>query len=111
MTIFWSGCWLGSMALAAGSAARATFLARFSAGLREHARRTTELAAHYLRLAAGGHFGADVHRLRNALLSSSDVARVAQLADDALAVGATSGADLVAGLLAGISAWLPVSGR
>jgi Protein of unknown function (DUF2877) len=107
---FLVGLLAGLDALAKGSAIRAAFLTGFRAGLAAHADRTTEIAAHYLRLAAGSHFGADLRRLRNALLSSSDVARVGHLADDALAVGATSGADQVAGLLAGISAWLsPVS--
>ena len=107
---FLVGLLAGLDALAKGSAIRAAFLTGFRAGIAAHADRTTEIAAHYLRLAAGSHFGADLRRLRNALLSSSDIARVEHLADDALAVGATSGADQVAGLLAGISAWLcPIS--
>ena len=104
---FLVGMLAGLDALVANSAVNAAFLTRFGTGLKAHAQRTTEIAAHYLRLAAEGHFGADLHRLRNVLLSSSDVARVAKLADDALAVGATSGCDLVAGVLAGMSAWLP----
>ena len=103
---FLVGLLAGLDAMAKGSANRAAFLTGFRAALAAHADRTTAIAAHYLRLAAGSHFGADLRRLRNALLSSSDVARVEHLADDALAVGATSGADQVAGLLAGISAWL-----
>ena len=98
---------LAGSPLATGSEARRAFLVRFADGVGALTGRTTALAAHHLRLAATGHFGADLHRLRNALLSSQDVARVEQLADDALAVGATSGSDLVAGLLAGVSAWLP----
>jgi hypothetical protein len=97
---FLVGLLAGLDALATGSAVRATFLTRFSDGLKVHADLTTGIAAHYLRLAAGGHFSADLHRLRNALLSSSEIARVEQLADDALAVGATSGSDQVASLLA-----------
>ena len=104
---FLVGMLAGLDALVADSAVNAAFLTRFGTGLKAHAQRTTEIAAHYLRLAVEGHFGADLHRLRNVLLSSSDVARVAKLADDALAVGATSGCDLVAGVLAGMSAWLP----
>lgn len=77
------------------------------AAIAARADHATALAAHYLRLAACGHFGADLHRLRHALVASHGVARVGQMADDALAAGATSGADLVAGLLAGVSAWLP----
>lgn len=104
---FLVGMLAGLDALAADSAVNAAFLARFGAGLKAHAQRTTVIAAHYLRLGTQGHFGADLHRLRNVLLSSGDVARVAKLADDALAVGATSGCDQVAGVLAGIFAWLP----
>jgi hypothetical protein len=68
---------------------------------------TTPIAAHYLRLAAGGHHGQPLIGLRNALLDTdrSDVV------DDALAcalgVGATSGADMVSGFLTGFAAWLP----
>src|SRR5207247_10356034 len=97
----------GLDALTTRVAVRESCRTHLSAGLMAHADRTTGIAAHYLRLAAGGHFSADLHRLRNALLSSGDIARVGQLADDALAAGATSGSDQVAGLLAGISAWLP----
>jgi hypothetical protein len=107
---FLVGMLAGLDALAPGIPPRMEFLTRFGAAVAAQADRTTELAEHYIRLAAGGHFGADLHRLRSALLSSSDVARVAQLADDALAAGATSGSDQVAGLLAGISAWLPSNG-
>ena len=103
---FLVGMLAGLDALTTGFAVRERFRTHLSAGLMAHADRTTEIAAHYLRLAAGGHFSADLHRLRNALLSSGDIARVGQLADDALAAGATSGSDQVAGLLAGISAWL-----
>lgn len=104
---FLVGLLAGLDPLAGDRTARATFLVHLGAGLASHAHRTTDVAAHYLRLAAGGHFGADIHRLRGAVLSASDLARVAQLADDALAAGATSGADMIAGLLAGFSAWLP----
>jgi len=57
-------------------------------------------------LAAGADFGAGCALTPQALLSLSDVACITQLADDALAAGATSGADRVAGLLFGLSAWL-----
>jgi len=68
-------------------------------------RRTTPIAAHYLRLAAQGHFNADVRNLRDALLCEHDLGCVEGVLDAALAVGATSGADMVTGLLAGIAAW------
>jgi hypothetical protein len=88
------------------SASRAAFVARLGGAVESQAIRTTAVAAHALRLAARGHFSADLHELRDALLSSGDVARVRRAADDALDVGATSGADRVAGVIAGVSAWL-----
>jgi hypothetical protein len=68
---------------------------------------TTPIAAHYLRLAAGGHYGQPLVGLRNALLDAdrSDVFDNALAC--ALGVGATSGADMVSGFLAGFAAWLP----
>jgi hypothetical protein len=104
---FLVGVLAGLDALATGSPVRTAFLARIGNEIIAHADRTTDVAAHYLRLAAEGHFSGDLNRLRNALLSWDGVAHVGQLADDALAAGATSGSDLVAGLLAGVSAWLP----
>jgi len=92
---------------AAQSPDRVAFVGVLSAAIVARTHLTTPIAAHCLRLAAGAHFTADLHRLRDALMSSGEVAPLRQLVDDALAVGATSGADRVAGLLAGISAWLP----
>lgn len=89
------------------SPVRASFLAVLSKAIVARAHLTTSIAAHCLRLAASAHFTADLHRLRDALMSSGEVALLRQWVDDALDVGATSGADRVAGLLAGISAWLP----
>jgi hypothetical protein len=96
---------LAALHALASSAARATFVARLGAALELQAHRTTAIAVHALRLAAHGHFSADLHRLRDGLLSSDDVAHVRRSADDALDVGATSGVDRVAGLVAGVSAW------
>lgn len=67
--------------------------------------RTTPVAAHFLRLAAAGHYGEAVCELRNALLAEPRRDLVGAALEAALAVGATSGADTVSGLLAGIGAW------
>ena len=71
--------------------------------------RTTPIAAHYLRLAAGGHYTEPLVRLRRALLCEDDVDVVDAALRTALAVGATSGADTVSGLSAGLRAWLPMA--
>ena len=71
--------------------------------------RTTPIAAHYLRLAEGGHYNSSLIVLRNALLSEDDGAVVDAALQRALAIGATSGADTVTGLLAGLRAWLPAA--
>jgi hypothetical protein len=80
--------------------------ARLGAALEAQCERTTAIAAHALRLAARGHFSADLVDLRDALLSSCDFAMLDRATDDALDVGATSGCDRVSGLVAGMSASL-----
>ena len=70
-------------------------------------RRTSPIAAHYLRLAAAGHYNEALLRLRDALRCEHDVAAIDAALHSALAVGATSGADTVSGLLAGLRVWLP----
>jgi hypothetical protein len=71
--------------------------------------RTTPIAAHFLRLAAAGDFTEPLVVLRQALVAGPDDDDVHHALRAALAVGATSGADTVSGLLAGLRAWaLPV---
>ncbi len=103
---FLVGLMSGLDVLAATSSIRTNFLRRLSAAISAQVATTTPIAAHHLRLAANGHFTADLHRLRDALLSANDVTSLQQSVDDTLALGATSGADLVAGLLSGVFAWL-----
>ena len=100
---------LGTLAQAEGE--RLAFLQSLSAAVDALAARTTVVSAHYLRLAAQGHFNADVTELAHALAGDDDSSVPAHL-DDALGaaldVGATSGADMVTGMLAGFRAWCPV---
>jgi hypothetical protein len=84
---------------------RHRFRGVLAAALTCRTHRTTPIAAHYLRLAAGGHYTEPLLRLRNALLCEDDGAVVDAALQSALAVGATSGADTVSGLLAGLLAW------
>ncbi len=94
-------------ALAQNDARRTGFCAALRARIASQVPRTTPIAAHCLRLAVGGHFSEPLLRLRDALLTQADEAQVDAALQRALAIGATSGADTVAGLLAGLSAWLP----
>ena len=85
------------------------FRAAMLAAIARGTPRTTPIAAHYLRLAAGGHFTEPLVDARDGLLCEPRQALVDAALCRALAVGATSGADTVSGLLAGLSAWLPLA--
>jgi hypothetical protein len=96
-------------ALAGDDAMRLRFQARLSARLADCEGRTTPIAAHCLRLAAQGHYAERLLCLRNALLAAESADTVGTAVDRALDCGATSGADTVSGLLAGLAAWLPAA--
>ena len=93
--------------LCRASLERASFVRSLSATVRTRASRTAVLSGHYLRLAADGHFNADVTRLAHAFVSSaaSDDFEMRNALDAAFVVGATSGADMVSGMIAGFRAW------
>jgi hypothetical protein len=96
----------GLDALMRGDERRRRFRDVMAVALSRRTHRTTAIAAHYLRLAAAGHFTEPVIRLRHALLCEEDREASDAALRSALAVGATSGADTVTGLLAGLRAWL-----
>jgi hypothetical protein len=85
------------------------FLDRLCAFILASERRTTPISAHLLRLAVQGHFSAVIDNLRDALVCEGRSDRVSMAVDHALDQGATSGADMVSGLLAGLWARLPVA--
>lgn len=96
-------------ALVQGDAARRAFLARMRGFIEAQRVRTTPISAHGLALASGGHFNADLLRALDAVRAERD-AHVARSALDALmAVGATSGADALTGILSGFAAWMKPS--
>jgi hypothetical protein len=97
----------GLDALVRGNEERRRFHSALAGVLACRTQRTTPIAAHYLRLAAAGHYTEPLIRLRTALLCENDGDVVDAALQSALAVGATSGADTVSGLLAGLLAWLP----
>ncbi|HUP07215.1 MAG TPA: DUF2877 domain-containing protein [Caldimonas sp.] len=66
--------------------------------------RTTPVSAVHLRLAAEGLHGGAALRARDALLGIDDARIVDAALDDALAIGATSGAAMLAGLIGGLDA-------
>ena len=87
-------------------AAKRHFVDAIGLTLARLAHRTTDVAAHYLRLAARGHYSEVLDCLRDALLCRHRCDLVEKALQGALDVGATSGADMVTGLLAGLTAWL-----
>ena len=102
---FLVGLLAGLQALVRADPRRRSFLDALATAIVRGTVRTTPVAAHYLRLAAAGDFTEPVVVLRHALLAGPDHDDVDRALRIALAVGATSGADTVSGLLAGLSAW------
>ena len=126
-------------ALAGTDTKRIAFVDALSAAVVSRAGRTTDISAHYLRLAAQGHFNADVRQLVHALmggenregagvpaalhaepnaalagapdasLAEAPYAPLHSALDAALEVGATSGADMLAGMMAGFRASRPAN--
>lgn len=104
---FLVGLLAGLDALLDGVEARRQFRSALAAAVAARTSRTTPVAAHYLRLAGARHYSAPLVDLRAALLCEDDPDVVEVALAATLAIGATSGADTVAGLLAGLNAWLP----
>jgi len=84
-------------------AARAACRDAIAAALIASLPRTTRISAHYLRLAAAGHYNERVLAARDALLG--DAGGLDGALHAVCAVGATSGADMLAGLLGALATW------
>jgi len=95
----------GLGALAGEDAARRAFAGRIRAFLSNAGPRTTPIAAHYLALAGRGDFDANILRAVDALRAEPEPSRAMRTLDDIIAVGATSGADTLAGILSAFAAW------
>ncbi len=95
----------GLGALAGEDAARRAFAGRIRAFLSNAGPSTTPIAAHYLALAGRGDFNANILRAVDALRAEPDPSLAMRTLDDIMAVGATSGADTVAGILSAFAAW------
>jgi Protein of unknown function (DUF2877) len=107
---FLIGLLAGLDALPTADAPRRECRAAVASTVMAQRQRTTPIAAHSLRLAAAGHHAAPLLDLRQALLADADLGRVDRTMRAALAIGATSGADTVSGLLAGLAAWVAPAG-
>lgn len=71
-----------------------------------HTHRTTDISAHYLRLATRGSFGEPLTNLVDAVIGGASVDDVHARTSDVLSVGASSGADALVGVLLGLEAVL-----
>jgi hypothetical protein len=103
---FLVGLLAGLDALTQGHPARLHFRDALAAAVVGLAGRTTSISAHCLRLAAGGHVGEPLLGLRDALTTEPRAHVADEALHAALAIGATSGADAVTGLLAALAAWV-----
>ena len=100
--------WLAGLdGLAHGGDGRRHYLNELGPAVTARGFRTTPIAAHFLRLAALGHYNDSLACLRDALLSEEHADLLSAALDAALEIGATSGADIVSGLLSALAAWLP----
>ncbi len=92
-------------ALAYQDSGRRMFVDLLRAFLATQRLRTTPIAAHCLKLAAHGDYNADILRAIDAIRAEAN-AHIAQCTlDEVMAVGATSGADALTGILSGFAAW------
>jgi Protein of unknown function (DUF2877) len=99
--------WLAALDALANTPERQRFHAVVAPALARLAARTTPIAAHFLRLAATGDYVEALECVRDAVLCESDRIRVRRAVDATLDIGATSGADMLSGLVRSIEAWLP----
>jgi hypothetical protein len=99
--------WIAGLDALAITPGRRRFRAYVGPALARLSAHTTAIAAHFLRLAAAGHYVEVLEHVRDAVLCESDRVAVHRAVDATLGIGATSGADMLSGLLSAIEAWLP----
>jgi len=95
----------GLRATSGDCALRQAFLAELNATVREAATATNAISRAYLEHASDGAFAEPLVRLTRCIAEGAEEAEVNTAAHAALAVGATSGADGVRGLLSAIACW------
>jgi hypothetical protein len=99
------GVCAGVVALAGDDARRRALRDTLGATIVASLPRTTRISAHHLSLAAHGHFGQRLLDARDALLNGDSSCDVDAALRAACAIGASSGADTIAGLLCVLCAW------
>jgi len=101
----------GLWSCAGASGARRSFVADLGEGLRKSALRTNRVSRVYLEAAAAGEVSERLGDLAARVAQGADAASVCAATDAALAVGHSSGACGVLGLLLGCAAWAPPDRR
>jgi len=101
------GLCAGLDAMACGDPRRTALRRAVASTIGASLSRTTRISAHYLRLAAIGHYNERLLDLRSALLHVDPSRPLDEALRSACALGATSGSDMIAGLLAALRAWSP----
>ena len=100
LAALWATCEAGAQ-----PAARREFLLRFGQGLLGLLNRTTDISACYLACAIAGEVSQRLADLAHGIAAGSDTDVIRTLTESALAVGSTSGADGITGLLTGLATW------
>jgi len=99
------GLLAGLWAQASHDPKRTRYITVLGKSLEKYLPKTSDISAAYLSAACQGEVSESLSILSCALARGANAATLKSAMDQALAVGHTSGADGVAGLLAGLSAW------
>lgn len=91
------------------TAAATAIVSRVAETVLRNTHRTTDISAHYLRLATRGSFGEPLTNLVDSVVTGSSVDDVHARTREVLSVGASSGADALLGVLLGLDAALDFS--
>jgi hypothetical protein len=100
---------LAALSRSGGAPWAAALQSRLRAVIDRNIHRTTDVSAHYLRLATHGHFGEPLTTLVDAVVVGAPRHRIQSRLHAVLSVGATSGADALVGVILGLTATLDYS--
>ncbi len=97
---------LAALSRSGGAPRTAVLASRLGAVIDRSIHRTTDVSAHYLRLATHGHFGEPLTTLVDAVVAGAPTHHVQSHLQAVLSVGATSGADALVGVILGLTTTL-----